>query len=56
MAATFAEIRKTKDFLALHGPRASALDSLRILKNTLEKLPKENPSLVAFQRNEAKID
>ena len=52
----FKEIKETKDFLALHGPRASALAALGKLKTALENLPKDKPSVIAFQRNEDKID
>ena len=52
----FKDIRETKDFLKLHGPRASALAALQKLKTALENLPKDKPSVIAFQRNEDKID
>ena len=54
--ATFSELQKEKDFLALHGQRAAALERLCKLKVGLEALSKANPSVLAFSRNEAKID
>ena len=54
--ATFAEIKESKDFLALNKKRDAALVQLTQLRKTLEKLPKDPPSLHSFTRNEAKID
>ena len=54
--ATFAEVKESKDFLALNKKRDAALVQLTRLRKTLEKLPKDPPSLHSFTRNEAKID
>ena len=54
--ATFDELQSDKDFLVLHGQRAAALVKLNGLKVVLEALPKDNPSVLALSRNEAKID
>ena len=51
----FKDVQETKDFLSLNAKRASALTKLSNLKVTFEK-SKESPSLLSFQRNEAKLD
>ena len=51
----FKDIKDSKDFLALDAKRASVLTTLSKLKTNLEK-SKENPTLVLFERNEAKLD
>ena len=51
----FKDIQETKDFLSLNAKRASALTKLSNLKVTFGK-SKESPSLLSFQRNEAKLD
>ena len=52
----FEDVKDSKEFLPLHAERASILVALSKLTNAFEKLSKDKPSLVAFQRNEAKLD
>ena len=52
----FKDIKDSKDFLALDAKRASNLVALAKLTDAFEKLSKDKPSVVAFQRNEAKLD
>ena len=52
----FQDIQDSKDFLALNSERASILVALSKLTNAFEKLSKDKPSLVAFQRNVDKLD
>ena len=51
----FKDIKDSKDFLPLHAKRTAILTSLSSIKVTLEK-SKENPTLVSFERNEAKLN
>ena len=52
----FDSLSSEKEFLVLHGKRSAALVNLTNLKNALEALPKDNPSIRSFERIEAKID
>ena len=45
-----------KDFLACHSKRSAVLVELQNLKKSLEGLPKDKPSLRAFERIEARVE
>ena len=51
----FKDIKENKEFLPLHAKRTAILTSLSNIKVTLEK-SKETPTLVSFERNEAKLN
>ena len=52
----FDSLSSEKEYLALHSKRTAALVQLTNLKKALEALPKENPSVRAFERIEARVE
>ena len=53
---SFVEIKDNKEFLPLNSKRDVALVNLTRLKENLDKLPKDKPSVRSFERYEAKIE